>query len=76
MCQHTYLCFQLFKGSEYNLDAPLALNVKGNLKFNPCEKGPLVSAESRLLASVFEVGKGNPIGGKAHGPTTVYLTEG
>lgn len=74
--EHIDLCFQLFKGSEYGLDSPLAFNAKDNFKINPCEKGPPTSAESRLLASVFEIGQGNPFHSKLHGPTTLYLTEG
>jgi hypothetical protein len=55
------------------------LNLKDNVKVVPLSKdsNPLAtSAESRLLTAFFEVSKGNPVDGKAHGPATVYLIEG
>ena len=69
---------QYFKGSEYNpsVDSPHVLNLKENFKVIQLEKGPLVSTESRLLATLFDIGKGEPIDSKMHGPGTIYLTEG
>jgi hypothetical protein len=71
--------YQHFKSSENNLDSPLALNLKDNLKVVPLSQDSDIlatSAESRLLSALFEISKGDTIGGKVHGPTTIYLTEG